>query len=468
MRNIYLVFHRDYMGYISAWGFWVSLAAFPLLAFFGAFLGAAAASSAPVRYYAVIEAGDVYATAIEERFVREREALQDGQEALAAAGLPEAEAVSDQVDGILPKFIRVDAPGRTIDELRPWLLGERMVDGPEGEKPLFAAIIVPGNGEAIEYWSENVTVASLRSQLRRASRDIARHDFFRAAEIDPNILAEADASALEVVNQRIRTVEEQAEAGNDVTFADRAPFIMSIIIALTLWTMIFSVIQYLLMGTIEERANKIFDTLLTSVRLPELLAGKLGAVFALTITMMGTWGLMGGGTLLFGAAALPPELMEPIAVGFRAAVQPAILIPALLGMVAGYLIYGVIFIAVGSLCDTIQEAQTLVSPLIMFLMLPMVVITFALQDPNAPFVTAASWVPIFTPFLLILRMPTEPPLWEVIAQISLMLATTAIILWLATKVYRAGAVHGAGISDATAWLKKLIPGRSKKAVDPAE
>ena len=70
--------------------------------------------------------------------------------------------------------------------------------------------------------------------------------------------------------------------------------------------------------------------------------------------------------------------------------------------------------------------------------------------------------------MLILRMPTDPPLWEVMAQIGLMALTAFLILWLASKVYRAGAVHGAGMSDAMSWIKGFLPGKKKQAepVDP--
>ncbi|MEM9670283.1 MAG: ABC transporter permease [Pseudomonadota bacterium] len=471
MRNIFLVFRRDYIGYISAWGFWLGLAALPILALLGASLGAFAASTTPARYYTVIEAGDAYATEIERQFQRLRadlakqtEALTEGLSATAA----NPAAISVTAESIPPKFIAVDPPGRTIDELRPWLLGEKLILGPDGEKPLFAAIIVPDGDRPIEYWSDNVTVGELRRQVEDADKAIARSAFFEAQNIDPDILRQANDVARDVIEQKIRTVEEQETTGNEVTFSDQAPYFMSIGIAFMLWFMIFSVIQYLLMNTIEERSNKIFDTLLTSVRLPQLLAGKLAAVFGVTLTMMGSWGLFGLGAFLLGATSAPAEMMEPVWLGLRTMARPDILITAIISLVLGYLMYGVIFVAIGSLCDTIQEAQTLVSPLMMLLMLPLVAISFTISDPNSAFVSAVSWFPLFTPFLLILRIPTAPPAMEVIAQLGLMAVTTALVLWLATKVYRAGAVHGAGISDATDWVKRVIPGLGKAKQTPAE
>ena len=56
---------------------------------------------------------------------------------------------------------------------------------------------------------------------------------------------------------------------------------------------------------------------------------------------------------------------------------------------------------------------------------------------------------------MILRMPTDPPVWEIAAQMALMIVSTGAILWLAARIYRAGAVHGAGVNDAMSYLKRV-------------
>ncbi|MEL7128727.1 MAG: ABC transporter permease [Pseudomonadota bacterium] len=467
MRNVFLVFRRDYLSYVTAWGFWLGLAALPILMVLGAVVGGFAANSAPVRYYTVIETGDTYSRQIEAEFDRSlSDSLRQARDQFSAIGPSVDDETLDRFleegGDLQPKFIQVDPPAESIDALRPWLLGEQLLDGPAGQKPLFAAIIVPTDGSDIQYWSEDVNVSELRLKVQRAARTISRVRVFADANLDPGIIDRADAAALRVREQRIRTAEEQVASGNEVTLADRAPFFVSLGIAYILWLMIFSVIQYLLMGTIEERSNKIFDTLLTSVRLPQLLAGKLGAVFAVTATMMSTWALLGSAGLAFGLATMSDEMSAPLLAALGAGFSPQIMIPAMISFILGYLMYGVIFMALGSLCDTIQEAQTLLSPLMILLMLPMIMIIVAFNDPTSPAVAISSWVPLFTPFVLILRMPTEPPLWEVIVQIGLMAVTTMAVLWLATKVYRAGAVHGAGVGDAVDWIKRLIPGMGPK------
>jgi ABC-2 type transport system permease protein len=466
MRNILLIFRRDYLGYVKAWGFWLSLAAVPLFMIIGAALATFAAQSSPVRYFAVVEPGSIYAEAIEAEFQRREQAdAERASELVEQLDLPvpeESAPDTDPVDPASRKFIQVPAPATTIDGLRPYLLGERTVSGPLGDKPLFAAFILSEGGGELEYWSDDVNVDQLRYVAKSAMLRLARREALADAGLGEDFLKTVDAGAFDVPARRIRTVEEQDTTGAEVTMADRAPMFVAGGLAYFLWLMVFSIIQYLLMGTIEERSNKIFDTLLTSVKLPELLAGKLLAVFAVTSTMMLSWGLFAfaGGTIV---STQIPGVGNAIAPFMAALANPAIIVPGLISFLLGYIMYGMIFMALGSLCDTIQEAQTLLSPMMILLMLPMFAIFITFQDPGSPLVDIASWIPFFTPFLLILRMPQDPPLWEVLAQMGLMAAFALLILWLSTKVYRAGAVHGAGIGDMGGMVKRMI-GLKGKAV----
>lgn len=465
MKNIYLIFRRDYFGYISAWGFWLGLLALPLLASLGIVFMSLASSTMPTRYYAVIEQGSVYADAIDAEFERAQNDAAEAAKAMTQQmNLPDrtTDAMHAQMDDAMGerKFINVTPPAETIDDLRPYLLGEILVDGPLGPRPLFAVIVVEPDGSELAYWSEDVNVATLRSVTERAVSRLTRRNALKDVGLNEDFLTEVDAATPRVLERRIRSAEEQVSAGSAVTLSDRAPIFVAAGLAYILWLLIFSVIQYLLMGTIEERGNKIFDTLLTSVKLPELLAGKLLAVFAVTGTMMAAWGLTAAAGSVFAINAAPEmgQLIDPF---IASLLNPAIMVPALISFVLGYLMYGVIFMALGSLCDTIQEAQTLLSPMMVLLMLPMLGILLGASDPGSPLIDIASWIPLFTPFLLILRMPHDPPMWEVIVQMGMMALTTGVVLWLATKVYRAGAVNGAGISDIIGWTKGLF-GRRKK------
>ena len=484
IRSIYLVARRDYLGYVQAWGFWLGLLLTPLLLTAGIMAPGWAENSQPTRYYTVVETGNAFSAALRaevdetraatarlsldpasvvggsdpnEALTTFNEAMDEGasvEDALARAGAPAIE---------LPQagFVYVAPPARTQEALTPYLLGDSQIETPDGPQPLFAAIFVPDGAGEIEYWSENVTSDTLLRRAQSAEQTLAERRVFEAAGVNPALLRQAEQHTRPITERRARPAS--AEAGSQVTMDDRAPFYASVLMAFMLWFLIFSVVNYLLMGTIEERSNKIFDSLLTSVKLPHMLAGKLLAVLAVALTLRGVWAI---GTAIMAPAfgdMIDPGIRGPLFTVLGSVGDLQLLIPALLSFVLGYLMYGAIFLALGSLCDTIQEAQTLMTPLIVMLMVPMFMITVAISDPESPIISVMSWVPVFTPFLLILRIPTVLPFWEITGLLVLMIASSLLVLWLAARVYMAGAVHGAGVGDVGKWIGKIIPGRKSKA-----
>lgn len=484
IRSTYLVARRDYLGYVSAWGFWLGLLFTPII--LGIFILAPtfAQNAQPTRYYTIIEQGTDFTEAMraemssaearQARLLLDPVSVAEGKSSDAITAFDDAMKNGSNVreafetaggnPDFLPRadFIEIAPPVRTGAELAPYLLGEILIETDEGPQPLFAALLVNEDTEEIEYWSENLQARALISAARQAEQDLQLDRALAAVNVSRDVLTEARAARRDVKQQRVRTGEDANET-SEVTQADQAPFVVSIMMAFSLWFLIFSVINYLLMGTIEERSNKIFDSLLTSVKLPHLLAGKLIAVLLLALTLMAFWGL--GSTLLtwFMRNSIPDDVGSFLGTMITAAANPSLFVPAIISFVLGYLMYGSMFLALGSLCDTIQEAQTLMTPLFVTLMAPLAMLAFAVQDAESALIEIMAWVPFFTPFLLILRMPTEPPIWEVLAQLGIMALTTYIILQLATRVYRAGAVHGAGVNDVMAFFSKLVPGKKSAA-----
>ncbi|MCH8491372.1 MAG: ABC transporter permease, partial [Oceanicaulis sp.] len=136
-----------------------------------------------------------------------------------------------------------------------------------------------------------------------------------------------------------------------------------------------------------------------------------------------------------------------------AVADPQLLLAALIVFIAGYLMFGAIFLALGSLCDTLQDAQTLMGPVIWMLILPLLFLFFSLEASDSLFVRAASWVPLWTPFLMMARLPSDPPLWELLGSGALMVLTTALVLWGAGLVFRQGALGQANADSFKRWFR---------------
>jgi ABC-2 type transport system permease protein len=127
-------------------------------------------------------------------------------------------------------------------------------------------------------------------------------------------------------------------------------------------------------------------------------------------------------------------------------------------VVAGYMMYGAVFLALGSLCETNQEAQTLLGPIFLILTAPILLLGPAFDNPSSPLVAGASWFPPFTPFLMMMRAPAGLAWYEVAGPVALMLATLVLVLWGAARVFHAGV---AGQSDAAALRRRLNPFRKR-------
>ena len=161
MRAIYLIARREFLSYVATWGFWLSLASLPLFMGLGIGLPLLIESNQPTRYYALIDqsGGELeqayYAGVEAERTVQMEEAMDAvtdvvGDNPQIQAALESQSALAG--DG---RYVRIHPQDTTLDQLRPYLLGDQFIETEEGPQPLFAAIYLDRNSDnliEIEYW----------------------------------------------------------------------------------------------------------------------------------------------------------------------------------------------------------------------------------------------------------------------------------------------------------------------------
>ena len=138
-----------------------------------------------------------------------------------------------------------------------------------------------------------------------------------------------------------------------------------------------------------------------------------------------------------------------------------LLVDLVLYAARGYVMYAAIFAGIGAFCESPREAQTLVTPVILLATVPILFMSLAIRDPGSPLLQVLSWIPPFTPFLMLARAGGDVPLWEIVGTLVLMLATTAAVVHLSGRAFQAGAISS-GPPD----LKRLIAkrlGRTKAA-----
>ena len=104
----------------------------------------------------------------------------------------------------------------------------------------------------------------------------------------------------------------------------------------------------------------------------------------------------------------------------------------------GYLLYSGLFLAIGSVCNTLKEAQNLMGPVMLIMMVPIITMMFIPKDPNGTLARILSWIPLYTPFTMMNRASADPPMIDVVGTLILLIAFTAFTLWAVGRIFRRG------------------------------
>jgi ABC-2 type transport system permease protein len=119
--------------------------------------------------------------------------------------------------------------------------------------------------------------------------------------------------------------------------------------------------------------------------------------------------------------------------------------PALIGwfvvfVVCAALLYGSLFLALGSACSDLKDAQSMMQPAMILIMLPYLGSFIVIQNPESSLAVGMSFFPTMTPFTMMLRiaMPPGPPMWQVLVSVVGLVACTALFVWAASRIFRVG------------------------------
>jgi ABC-2 type transport system permease protein len=198
--------------------------------------------------------------------------------------------------------------------------------------------------------------------------------------------------------------------------------------------------QWILIGVIEEKSNRVVEVVLGAVRPHLLLAGKVIGIGALGLGQL----ILIIGVIIVGVA-VSPDLGVPTAAA-------RILGALVIWFILGFIFYATAYAATGSLVSRQEEAQNAAFPLTMLLMTAYFVATFSFGDDN-PVLRIASLLPPFAPMTMPMRMAAgDAAVWEVFLSISLMVVATYLLVRLAGRIYSGGLLRsGKKVKLREAW-----------------
>lgn len=382
----------------------------------------------------------------------------------------------------LPKELNADASVEELsEELRPYLRGEKTVIVDGEEVSLFACVLLPRDiqdfvqrpglladlkrAKALQdkvdagpdakpvrrggqYWGSNLADSDLKNRIQRSiNKTLQRR------ELETRGLDVAAVAAVNDTTLRLSALDPKKEEGKEeVSTADQIRQWAPVGFVYLLWIGIFTISQMLLNNTVEEKSNRIIEVLLSSVTAGELMMGKLAGIAGIGLTMIGVW--MGSLVGILGLSAGPeaefPTMLLEVLTG------SGLIFWFVLYFCLGYLLYAGIFLAIGSLCNTIKDAQNLMGPVMLIMMVPIITMMFIPKDPNGTLATILSWIPLYTPFTMMNRAAADPPMFDKIGTLVLLVVFTLFTLVMVGRVFRAGILRTGQppkIRELLSWMK---------------
>ena len=200
----------------------------------------------------------------------------------------------------------------------------------------------------------------------------------------------------------------------------------------------------LLNSVLEEKLSRTNEVMLGSISPFEFMGGKLLGTVGVSLTVT---------TVYMTAAYLVARNL-----GYVDLISPGLIAWFVVYALLAVLLFGAIFISIGAACTEIKDTQTMMMPVMMLMMMPLLTWATILRTPASTFAVVMSLVPTATPFLMLplTTIPPGPPVWQQAAGIVLTSATTVLVVWAAGRIFRVGLLmqgKSATFADMLRWVK---------------
>ncbi len=403
--NFWPIFRREYVTRITTKGFWISTALLPLFVIIMSIIplltSKAKSSNEPITIVDVT--GQFYPLLMETREGASPEDLRD---------VPE---------------IRVEhlEQGTSLEALTHRLNEEAEQGGIQGYFVIDPESLATGE---LTFYARNpsssaVAGANINSIMAKAVRRFRLMKLgFSGDQIDHAI------GSVEFEIKKATNDPKKKEESGVSAFLTSFGLVMFIYFSLIFYGV------HVLRGVLEEKSNRIVEVIVSTVKPFELMLGKILGIGAVGITQVTMW-------VVFAAVISMPQVTMALSLSKDQ-------VPSLGGVqliffpiyfVLGFFLYATIYAGIGSMFNSEEDAQQMVSVATMMLVIPMFAMMPVMKNPGGPLALGLSLFPFFTPILMFLRIGVQmPPAWQIALSIGIMIGTILLLTWLVSKIYRVG------------------------------
>lgn len=257
--------------------------------------------------------------------------------------------------------------------------------------------------------------------------------------------------------------DEGAEKEKDSSAAT----IVALFIGLLMYIFIFLYGMQVLQGVVEEKANRVVEVIISSVKPFDLMMGKILGIAAVGLTQFALWIVLTAGLTAVAKSLIPTDQMSKAATaqagamgsdaeaaaqmggagkfdGILEAMGTLDLVPTIIAFIlfflGGYLFYASLFAAVGGAVDQQSDAQSLLGPITMPIIIGLIVSQVVVQNPGSPLGFWFGIVPFTSPIVMAAQLPFKENVfdWETILSLVLLYGGFIGTTWIGSRIYRTG------------------------------
>ncbi len=438
MKKIYLIIEREFLSRVKKKSFLITTLLVPIL-------------------FAGLMVGSVYIQTIKD--TEEKTIAVIDRSGLAGT------ALQDTPD---TKFVFLPT-GLSLDSLKQNFK----------EQGLYAVVMI---GSVENNSPVNVDMYAFKQPNLDAQQYIKRN---LEKEIEQKKLESYDIKGLDSIMAAVRTNLQVKtfiwdEKGEEKVSDSTIYMIIAYILSFMIYMFIFMFGSMVMRGVIEEKANRIIEVIISSVKPFQLMMGKIIGVASVGLLQFILWVILTfgaamaiGGSMSAGNASAivannNPEAQEIVQELAAQSDGPELLaiigninfapivITFLLFFLFGYLLYASMFAAIGSAVENEADTQQLVMPVTIPLVIGMLIMLHTFQYPDSTLSFWGSIIPFTSPMVMMARIPFGVPFWQLALSLSLLFLTFVAFAWIAGKIYRVGILmYGkkASLKEMWKWLK---------------
>jgi ABC-2 type transport system permease protein len=449
MRKFLAVVRHEYRKIVLKWSFLIGTLIFPLLGLGFAVVPAIIFSlkGEETRIIVVDPTGEVLPRlrqnlSAERIAEKARRAAEDQVGDLSASQEERMKRGADQLaSGFV--FLNYDAAGKNLPQIRQELNSKAAND------EIDAYLLIPDDIDEkdakFEFLSRKAGDFVANDTLKDALNEAVRSHRLAEANISESMLQNLSQS----VNFASRSINEKGEEKDSEML-----FIASLVIGMMIYISLTIYGQVIMGAVVEEKETRIAEILFSSARPIELMFGKLVGVGLAGLTQLAIW----SASLAALVAFLSTQADAGPLLSSLPQVTPLMVLYFFTYFIVGYFIYASIFALIGSMVTSVQEGGQFAFPPIMIMLIGFYFCFAVIRDPNSDLSFWVSIAPLFAPLTMPVRILAEmPPFWQIALSIALNCLTIAVIVWVASRVYRVGMLmYGkrATIPEVFKWIRR--------------